>query len=292
MVAFLLYMAVLGLIGQKKNQAQMFLEDGTRIPVTQIYVESNKVYDVRTLDKHNYSGVQFGIGTKKHANKASLGHAKKAASDAAPYYLTEIRKMDGEDLPAIGDLIKASDIFKEGDIVDVTGLSKGKGYAGVVKRHGFHGGPKTHGQSDRHRAPGAIGQGTTPGRVYKGKRMAGRMGQDNVTIKNLVVVSVTDEEILVKGLVPGIRDGLLIIHKVGESKKFVPIYSDKVEEPGQPAEETQTEPVAEPAADEVKEEKLDAAPATEGKIEEVAEEAASSESTSDTKEEVKEDAKS
>lgn len=286
MVAFLLYMAVLGLIGQKKNQTQLFLENGVRIPVTQIYVESNKVYDIKTEEKHNYTGVQFGIGTKKHANKASLGHAKKAASDAAPYYLAEIRKIDGEDLPTIGDLIKASDIFKEGDIVDVTGLSKGKGYAGVVKRHGFHGGPKTHGQSDRHRAPGAIGQGTTPGRVYKGKRMAGRMGQDKVTIKNLVVVSVTDEEILVKGLVPGIKDGLLVIHKVGEVKKFVPIYSDKTEEPEQPVEETQAEQ-AETVEEGNQEVKVEAAPAAEEQIEQKVDEPVSAE---EKKEEVKEDA--
>lgn len=277
MVAFFVVMAVLGLIGLKKNQSQMFLENGARIPVTQIAVEANRVYQVRTADKDNYTAVQFGISTKKHANKAALGHAKKAASDAAPFYLTEIRKMDGEDLPSVGDLIKASDIFKEGDVVDVSGVSKGKGFAGVVKRHGFHGGPKTHGQSDRHRAPGAIGQGTTPGRVYKGKRMAGRMGQDKVTIRNLVVMGVTEDEILVKGLVPGIKNTLLVIHKVGEDKKFVPIYREVVEEENveQPVEEVkaessdqvQAEVVTEPAKEAAGADESVNEPNTEEKIE-------------------------
>ena len=115
-------------------------------------------------------------------------------------------------------------------MINVTGVPKGKGYAGVVKRHHFKGGPRTHGQSDRERAPGSIGQTTTPGRVYKGKRMAGRMGHETATIRNLEVLDVSADLILVKGLVPGGRNTLIILKKVGENKKFVPLYKEIDEE--------------------------------------------------------------
>ena len=116
-------------------------------------------------------------------------------------------------MPNLGEVINATEVFKPGDVIDVTGISKGKGFAGVVKRHHFKGGPRTHGQSDRERAPGSIGQTTTPGRVYKGKRMAGRMGHERVTIKNLEIVEVIPEKniLLIKGAVPGARNSLLII---------------------------------------------------------------------------------
>ncbi|OGM89584.1 50S ribosomal protein L3, partial [Candidatus Woesebacteria bacterium RIFOXYD1_FULL_46_19] len=121
---------------------------------------------------------------------------------------------------AVGDTIAASDIFSVGDIIQVTGTSKGKGFAGVVKRWGFAGGPRTHGQSDRERAPGSIGQTTTPGRVFKGKKMAGRMGGERVTLKNLQIVSVNPEtnEIEISGPVPGIPGGLLVIKRLSEGK--------------------------------------------------------------------------
>lgn len=122
------------------------------------------------------------------------------------------------------------DTLAPGDIVQVRGISKGKGFAGVVKRHHFKGGPRTHGQSDRERAPGSIGQTTTPGRVYKGKRMAGRMGGNNVTIKNLVVLDVIRDTITIKGLVPGPRNNRLVIKKTGEVKNFVPLYREIAEE--------------------------------------------------------------
>ena len=222
-------MAVQALLGQKIEQSQKFLEDGTRIPVTQLWVKGNVVVAVKTPNKHNYSAIQLGFGTRKKATKALLGQAKGAGLTTAPKFLKEIRMADGDSLPEAGRVLNVTEILKPGDIVNVTGISKGKGYAGVVKRHHFKGGPRTHGQSDRERAPGSIGQTTTPGRVYKGKRMAGRMGHETTTIRNLEVVDVSEDTILVKGLVPGGRNTLIIVKKVSENKKFVPLYKNAEE---------------------------------------------------------------
>ena len=221
------------ILGQKKAQTQKFLENGTRIPVTRIWVGGNVVMAQKTQDKHDYSAIQLGFGIQKKPNKALAGITKGAQLKNAPYFLREVRLADGDDVPGLGSVISVADILKPGDIIDVTGISKGKGFAGVVKRHHFKGGPRTHGQSDRERAPGSIGQTTTPGRVYKGKRMAGRMGQDTVTMQNLQVVEVLNDQILVKGLVPGAvgANSVLIIKKVGEAKKFVPLFSQAVKEP-------------------------------------------------------------
>jgi large subunit ribosomal protein L3 len=203
------------LIGQKKIQTQRFRTDGTRIPVTEIHLTANPVISLKTSDKDGYNAVQLGFGTKKHPTKQLLGHIKGANRENAPHFLREVRVVDA-DMPSVGTLIKAADVFKPGDIIDVIGVSKGKGYAGGVKRWHFKGGPRTHGQSDRERAPGSIGQTTTPGRVYKGKHMAGHMGFDRVTVKNLEVVAVLDDAIWIKGLVPGGTNNLLYIKKVGE----------------------------------------------------------------------------
>jgi large subunit ribosomal protein L3 len=212
------------LIGQKKVQSQRFLENGKRIPVTLIDVKDNTVLAVRSNDKHNYQAVQLGFSIKKNAKKAELGHAKGAKLEKAPKFLKEVGLAEDAELPEIGTVLNPSEVFAPGDIVDVKGTSKGKGFQGGVKRYNFRGGPKTHGQSDRHRAPGSVGQGTTPGRVYKGKRMAGNMGNDNITVRNLEVVDVTNDGVLViKGLVPGVINSLIVIEKVGEDKKFVPL---------------------------------------------------------------------
>ncbi len=221
------------LIGQKVSQAQSFRQDGLRIPVTEIALSDNVVLQVKNADRDAYSAVQLGAGLKKKPNKAFLGHAKKAGQEKAPLKIKEISVIgiNVDDLPKAGDQIALDAVFKPGDVVQVTGTSKGKGFAGVVRRYNFRGGPKTHGQSDRHRAPGSIGQSTTPGRVYKGKRMAGRMGSDTVTVKNLTVVDVDSEnkKLYVSGLVPGHRSSWLYITKTGEDKKFVPLISDKEE---------------------------------------------------------------
>lgn len=237
------------ILGQKQSQSQKFLEDGTRIPITEVYVPDNPVVFVKTKDKDSYWAVQLGFGTKKHPSQALLGHTRGARLKTAPRFLREVRlegEVQSEQMPKPGDLLKASEIFKPGDIVDVTGVSKGKGFAGVVKRHHFRGGPRTHGQSDRERAPGSIGQTTTPGRVYKGKRMAGRMGHARVTVKNLKVVDVLEDKVLIKGLIPGGRNGLVVITKVGEGKKFMPLYRKEPEE------------IKEPEGTEVKEVKVEA----------------------------------
>lgn len=222
-----------GLIGRKIDQTQKFLMDGTRIPVTKVKVDGNTVIAIKNKDKHGYFAIQLGFGIKKKANKAILGQIRGANLKAAPQIFKEIRLKDEiaeADLPKVGDVLNPADLLKPGDIIDITGISKGKGFAGVVKRHHFKGGPRTHGQSDRERAPGSIGQSTTPGRVYKGKRMAGRMGHERVTIKNLKVVDVNQDSILVKGLIPGGKNSFIVIQKVGENKKFVPLYREEEKE--------------------------------------------------------------
>lgn len=200
----------------------MFLENGFRIPVTQIQVGENVVVRVKTKEKDKYSAIQLGFGRKKN---------KKENHKTTPLFLREVRFADSDlsSVPPLGTKILATEVFKKGDVVDVVGVSKGKGYAGVVKRHHFKGGPRTHGQSDRERAPGSIGQTTTPGRVYKGKRMAGRMGHERVTVQNLKVVDVDEERIWIKGLVPGSVNSLVMVKKVGEDKKFIPPYKEKEE---------------------------------------------------------------
>lgn len=218
------------ILGQKKMQTQRFLEDGTRIPVTQVWIgEGNAVIQKKNQEKDSYTAIQLGFGKRKNADKAKLGHVKGASLTEAPLILREVRIADDSSFE-LGQFIKPEEVLTEGDIVDVTGVSKGKGFAGVVKRHHFKGGPRTHGQSDRERAPGSIGQTTTPGRVYKGKRMAGRMGHETVTVKNLEVVEVGNDYILIKGLIPGPVNNLVVITKVGQKKKFVPLYREEKEE--------------------------------------------------------------
>jgi large subunit ribosomal protein L3 len=217
------------LIGKKLTQTQKFLESGRRIPVTEIAVSDNVVLQVKNVEKDGYTSVQLGYSAKKNGTQAVLGHVKKAGLEKAPAVVKEValNSDDTENLPKIGDLVSVGSVFKPGDVIDVTGTSKGKGFAGVVKRHNFRGGPKTHGQSDRHRAPGSIGQTTTPGRVYKGKRMAGHMGAETVTVTNLTVVDVDEvnKKLYVLGLVPGHKDAYVLITQKGEDKEFVPLLN-------------------------------------------------------------------
>lgn len=200
------------ILGTKLGQTQTFTAEGKRIPVTTIQAGPCWITQV-----HNgsYHSIQLGFGTTKRISKAQEGHIKKAGLDKKPRFLREIRLDAAQDDLKLGSEIKASDVFAIGDTVRVVGTSIGKGFAGVVKRHLFKGGPRTHGQSDRERAPGSIGQTTTPGRVYRGKRMAGRMGGERVTVKGLTVISINPETniVTVKGLVPGVRNGLLLIQK-------------------------------------------------------------------------------
>ncbi|MBI4066154.1 50S ribosomal protein L3 [Candidatus Gottesmanbacteria bacterium] len=203
------------MLGTKIGQSQAFTPDGKRIPVT--VIEAGPCWVSQIADCGSYRQIQLAFGANKHMNKAIAGHIKKAGLEQKPRFLRSFRvsPVGDESDVTLGAEIKVGDVFAVGDAIRVTGTSKGKGFAGVVKRHGFAGGPKTHGQSDRHRAPGSIGSGTTPGRVYKGKRMAGRMGSERVTARGLRVVSINPDTntLTVKGLVPGGRNGLLIIQK-------------------------------------------------------------------------------
>lgn len=257
-----------GLIGKKTYQTQGFLQNGTRVPLSAVSVSDNLISQVKTADKDGYNSIQIGFGIKKRTNKALDGHSKKAGLDKTPRFLKEIRVDDITGLE-LGTKIDTNEVFKPGDIVDVSGVSKGKGFAGGVKRWGFHGGPRTHGQSDRERALGSIGQTTTPGRVYKGKKMAGKMGDTTATVRNLEVIEITaDGVILIKGLIPGPQGAIVVIKKVGENKKFVPLYKEEKIENG-----VQIEPEAtEEAVEEPKEETLEEVKASEEIKAEVSEE--------------------
>jgi large subunit ribosomal protein L3 len=183
------------LLGSKMRMSQTFIE-GTRVPMTWIKTGPCVVTQVKTMERDGYWSVQLGFSEKKLKNvtKPLQGHLKGAIKDnKAPRFLREVRFTENPDLK-VGDVVKLTSLFRKGDVVSVAGISKGKGFAGAVKRHHFKGGPKTHGQSDRHRAPGSIGQGTTPGRVLKNKKMAGRMGSERITVKNLIVVDLDPEK--------------------------------------------------------------------------------------------------
>jgi large subunit ribosomal protein L3 len=208
---------VTGIIGRKLGMTQVFNEDRTVVPVTAIEAGPCFVTQIKRADKEGYNGVQLGFGEAKRLSSAEKGHLKKLGM------LKNLREFEGEDVDSIelGQKVDVS-MFQPGDLVDVIGISKGKGFQGGVKRHGFAGGPKTHGQSDRHRAPGSIGSSATPGRVLKGHKMAGHMGHEQVTVRKLRVVEADTERnlLLVRGAVPGAKNGLLKIRKVtkqGES---------------------------------------------------------------------------
>ncbi len=199
-----------GLLGRKIGMTRAFDETGQVVDLTLVEAGPCYVTQVKTPERDGYSAVQLGYQETKRLNRPEQGHLKNLPRLR---YLREVKADSLEDL-AVGTKIDVG-LLQPGDRVDVTGTSKGRGFAGVVKRHGFSGGPKTHGQSDRHRAPGSVGSGTTPGRVFKGMRMAGRMGNDRVTVQNLRVVQVDAERNLLalEGSVPGARDGLLLIRK-------------------------------------------------------------------------------
>jgi large subunit ribosomal protein L3 len=198
-----------GILGKKLGMTQLYRE-GKEIVVTAIEAGPCTVVQVKTEEKDGYNAIQIGFGDSKRLNSPEKGHVKKHGQFK---YLREFRIDDAKSVQE-GQKISA-DIFKAGDLVDVIGVSKGKGFAGGVKRYHFAGGPKTHGQSDRHRAPGSIGSTTSPGRVFKGLKMAGHMGNERVTVQNIQVVDVNTERhvILLNGAVPGPRNGLLIINK-------------------------------------------------------------------------------
>ena len=204
----------IGLIGRKRGMTRVFTEAGDSVPVTVIEVDPNRVTQVKTRDADGYRSVQVTIGRRRAnlVNRPTAGHFAKAGVEAGEG-LWELRLPQDadEELEAGSEL--TVDMFAEGERVDVTGTSKGKGFAGTVKRHNFRTQDASHGNSLAHRAPGSIGQCQTPGRVFKGKKMAGQMGDERVTTQNLEVVRVDAEKnlILVKGSVPGSRGGDVVI---------------------------------------------------------------------------------
>jgi len=205
----------LGIIGKKLGMSQLFREDGTAPAVTAIEAGPCTVVQVKTAANEGYNAAQLGFGEAKRLKSPQRGHLKGLGQFR---YLREFRVDDTETV-MIGGRVDVS-LFQEGDLVDVTGVSKSKGFAGVVKRHHFAGGPKTHGQSDRQRHPGSIGATTSPGRVFKGTRMAGHMGGERVTVRRLEVIKADPDRnlLLLKGAVPGNRNGLLLIRKSSEGK--------------------------------------------------------------------------
>lgn len=195
------------ILGKKIEMTHLYDEKGNFVPVTLIMAEANVVTQVKNKEKDGYDALQVGYGKAKKLAKPQEGHLKKCGK--SPKYLREIQLEDGKDYE-VGDLIGV-DIFSEGDIVSVQGVTKGKGFAGTIKRHNFHRGPKTHG-SHNYRAPGSIGS-MFPQHVLKGQKLPGRMGVNKVTQKNLEILKVMPEEnlILIKGSVPGPKKSLVVI---------------------------------------------------------------------------------
>lgn len=193
-------------LGKKQHMTQYFSEDGKVVPVTKVLVGQLTVTQVKNTETDGYNAIQvgFGVQKKERQSKAVLGHTKNASYEV-------LREFRTEDVHAVGDIIEPS-IFEKGDIIVVSGISKGKGFQGVVKRHNFEGGRRTHGQKHSEREPGSIGGGLRT-RVPKGMRMAGRMGNDRVSVKNLEIVHIDPSQniILIKGAVPGRRGTLLEI---------------------------------------------------------------------------------
>lgn len=210
-------MAVHGIIGKKIGTTQVFRSDERADCVTAVQAGPCTITQIKKADKDGYESVQLGFEQVRRINKPEQGHLKQVGKSFR--FLREVTA-DGESQLEVGQEISVS-LFQPGDRVDAVGRSKGRGFAGVVKRHHFKGGPKTHGQSDRLRAPGAIGAGTFPGNVVPGMRMAGHMGNARVTVRNLEVVLADPARnlLLLKGSVPGARNSLVLIRRAGRRRK-------------------------------------------------------------------------
>ena len=200
------------LIGKKIGMTQIYSDDGRAIPVSVIEAGPCRIVAVKTIEKDGYDAVQMGYGEKRKKlfNKPQLGHFEKAGVEPTRY----LKEIGGREDINVGDEVKVG-IFKKGEKVDVTGISKGLGFQGVMRRHGFSGGQATHGQSDRKRAPGSIGQSSYPSRVFKGMKMPGKMGKDKVTVLNLEVAQVIEDQnlMLVRGAIPGKKGTFVKIRK-------------------------------------------------------------------------------
>lgn len=214
-------MAPKGILGTKLGMTQIFDDDNLVVPVTVIQAEPNTVAQVKTVEVDGYTAVQLAYGTRRKVSKPLAGHLAKAGIDGARV-LAELRFEDGTELPEVGAKVAVDD-FAKGEMIDVTGTSKGKGYAGVMKRHNFAGLGDGHGVKKKNRHPGAVGACATPGRTFRGTRMAGRMGGQRVTVQNLEVVAVDTEHqlLLVKGAVPGSDGQVVLVRSAAKSKSKV-----------------------------------------------------------------------
>lgn len=214
-------MAPKGILGTKLGMTQIFDDDNRVVPVTVIQAEPNTVAQIKTVAVDGYTAVQLAYGTRRKVSKPLAGHLAKAGIDGARV-LAELRLEDGAELPEVGATVAVDD-FAKGEMIDVTGTSKGKGYAGVMKRHNFAGLGDGHGVKKKNRHPGAVGACATPGRTFKGTRMSGRMGGQRVTVQNLEVVAVDTEHqlLLVKGAVPGSDGQVVLVRSAVKSKSKV-----------------------------------------------------------------------
>lgn len=212
-------MARKGILGTKLGMTQVFDEDNRVVPVTVVQAGPCTVTQVKTQDSDGYVAVQLAYGSRKHTTSPQRGHLAKAGIDSAQV-LAEIRLDPSDELPELGAQLTV-DVFAPGETVDVTGTSKGKGYAGVMKRHGFSGMGDGHGVKRKNRHPGSVGMASTPARTLPGKRMAGRMGGERVTLQNLTVVDVDVEHdlVLVKGAVPGANGSIVMIRSARKGQK-------------------------------------------------------------------------
>jgi large subunit ribosomal protein L3 len=205
----------IGVIGRKVGMTSLFTPEGESVPVSVVEIEPNTVTALRTPERDGYSAVQLGAGNAKSLTKPRKGQLKDLPSvkNAREFRLDDISEYE------VGQKLDVS-LFEDGEIVDVTGVSKGKGFAGTVKRHGFRRGPETHG-SDSHRQPGSIGACTYPGKVFKGTSMAGRMGNDRVTVKKMTILRTDSERnlLLIRGPLPGARNALVVVRKTDAKNK-------------------------------------------------------------------------
>lgn len=201
-------MPLAGILGRKLGMTQIFDDKGTVHAVTVVEVGPMVVTQVKTNERDGYAAIQVGYGERKRSNKPMRGHFKKLGD----FRMVKEFRVRGDGEYSVGDKV-GLELFDEGDYVDVTGQSRGRGFAGGVRRWSFSGGPKTHGQSDRHRAPGSIGAGTTPGRVYKGQKMATHMGAEQKTIRNLRIVAKDEAKglLLIEGPVPGATNATVTV---------------------------------------------------------------------------------
>ena len=272
-------MTIEGLLGRKVGMTTLYWEDGRSDGVTLVEVGPCVVTQIRTSARDGYEAVQVGFQEQKHVNKPSAGHL--ARSGGRYRHLQEFSVDELADYE-VGQSMGAG-VFQAGDVVSIQGVSKGRGFAGGVKRHGFAGGPKTHGQSDRHRAPGSIGAGSSPGRVWKGTRMAGHMGARTVTNLGLKVALVDEDRniIAVTGSVPGAKNGIIRIELQKRTDAeaapvlfgVLPVEEEAPEAAPEAPEVIEDVSVAEEAADDVVEDSSDEVEAEEAPVEDAADDA-------------------